>query len=302
MANEKVFQMISEQMIAKIEEAIALQETGQNSIAPWHRPWFQAGIPQNLVSKKAYRGMNVFLLAMLGYASPYFLTFNQARKLGGSVKKGEKSYIVTFWKWVEMDKDQDGKKLDTKKKIPFLRYYRVFNVEQCEGLEGKIPEIPTRVFNPIEEGDAIIKNMPNAPKIEHGESRAFYRPSTDMVNMPKHELFEGDEEYYSVIFHELSHSTGHTSRLNRKEVMDHNSFGNHSYSREELVAEMAAVFLCNMIGCKTTFDNSLAYLKNWLTALKDDTKMLVVAAGRAQKAADYILNENEKKETQVSQA
>jgi antirestriction protein ArdC len=290
MASIKIYEMVTERVVQKIEDAIKAAENGENVLAPWHKPWYQnGGLPMNLVSKKPYRGMNVFLLAMMGYASPYFVTFNQAKKLGGKVKKGEKGHPVVFWKWVEIDKDTDGNKLDKPKKIPFLRYYTVFNVDQCEGLEDKVPAIPTREFNPIAEGDAIIANMPNRPDMTYCEARAFYRPATDTVNMPKHELFDGDAEYYSTCFHELVHSTGHASRLDRKEVTDGNFFGSHDYSVEELVAEMGAVFLCNEIGLASTFDNSLAYLKSWLGKLKDDTKMLITASGRAQKAADYIL-------------
>lgn len=291
MASAKIYDMVTERVVIAIEDAIKQAEAGNKSpVAPWHRPWFQAGIPMNLISKKPYRGMNVFILSMMGFSSPYFLTFNQASSLGGTVKKGEKGIPVVFWKWLESTKDKDGNPLDKPKKIPFLRYYTVFNVSQCEGIdEAKIPEIPVREFNPIEDAEKIISNMPNRPEITYNEARACYRPSIDSVNMPKHELFDGDEEYYSTIFHELVHSTGHTSRLNRKEVMDNNFFGNHDYSIEELVAEMGSVFLCNEIGLNTTFDNSLAYLKSWLGKLKDDTKMLITASGRAQKASDYIL-------------
>jgi antirestriction protein ArdC len=271
MASIKIYNMVTERVIEKIEDAIKAAENGENVIAPWHRPWFQSGMPINLVSKKPYRGINVFLLSMMGFASPYFVTFKQAQKLGGKVKKGAKGLPVVFWKWVEMDKDEDGNKLEKKKKIPFLRYYRVFNVDQCEGFEDKIPEIQTREFNPIEDAEKIISDMPNRPEMTHEQARAYYRPSCDIVNMPKHELFESDEEYYSTAFHELIHSTGHTSRLHRKEVMDSNFFGSHDYSIEEL-----------------------AYLKSWLGKLKDDTKLLVMASGRAQKAADYILGKEYK--------
>jgi len=298
MASQKIYEMVTERVIDKIKVAIAEIENGETGIAPWRRPWYQSGIPQNLVSKRAYRGMNVFLLSALGYASPYFVTFNQAKKLGGKVKKGEKGCPVVFWKWVEVDKDKDGNDLDKPKKVPFLRYYTVFNVDQCEGFESKVPAIETRELNPIAEGDAIIDNMPNRPTIEHGQARAFYRPATDLVNMPKHELFNSDGEYYSTAFHELVHSTGHTSRLNRKEVMDSNFFGSHDYSCEELVAEMGAVYLCNEIGLEATFDNSIAYLKSWLKKLKDDVKMLVVASGRAQKAVDYILDNKTEAKTE----
>lgn len=287
----KIYEMVTEKVVNAIKDAIKAKENGDKStIAPWNKPWFGSGLPTNLKSKKAYRGINIFLLSMQGYASPYWVSFKQAKAMGGTVKKGEKGCPVIFWKWVEMTKDKDGNDLLKPKKIPFLRYYTVFNTDQIDGIESKVPNIETREFNPIKEGDAIITNMPNCPTIEHKQARAFYSPSIDLVNMPKHELFESDQDYYSTAFHELVHSTGHTSRLNRKEVMDSNMFGNHSYSQEELVAEMGAVFLCSEIGMQATFDNSLSYLKGWLSKLKDDTKMLIMASGRAQKAVDYIMD------------
>lgn len=290
MASQKIYDMITERVINQIQDAIIAAENGNTRvIAPWNKPWFDTGTPTNLVSKKAYRGINVFLLSMLGYVSPYFLSFNQAKKMGGTVKKGEKGFPVIFWKWVEVTEDEDGNKLAKAKKIPFLRYYTVFNVDQIDGIENKVPTIEARQFNPIQDAEKIIANMPNRPEINHKEARAYYTPALDSVNMPKPELFKSEPEYYSTCFHELVHSTGHASRLNRPEVMDGNRFGSHAYSLEELVAEMGTVFLCNEIGLESPFNNSLAYLKSWLGKLKDDTKMLITAAGKAQKASDYIL-------------
>jgi len=323
MASQKIYDMVTERIIDKIQLAITAIGNGEKGIAPWNRPWYQSGIPMNLKSKKAYRGMNIFLLSALGYPQPFFVTANQATELhidfvkwgkingrkagldkdGNIVKainKGEKSCPIVFWKWVELDKDKAGNPIpkgQKKNRFPYLKYYNVFNVSQCNGLDHRIPELPERTFNPIADGDRIIADMPNRPDMTHNEARAFYRPSTDMVNLPKHELFKTDAEYYSTAFHELVHATGHTSRLSRKEVMDGNMFGSHDYSTEELVAEMGAVYLCNEIGVDSTEDNSLAYLKSWLGKLKDDTKMLVMAAGRAQKAVDYILNPDKDEET-----
>lgn len=313
MASQKIYDMVTERIVQKLNDAIAAIENGEIGIAPWKRSWYQAGIPQNLVSKKAYRGMNVFMLSALGYAQPWFVTSLQAtelhidfdhwgkyrgRKAGfdkkgnliKAINKGEKGCPIVFWKKIMVDKDTNGQPLDKPKAVMFLRYSTGFNVEQCNGLDHRGPELPTREFNPIAEGEAIIANMPNRPKMEDKQARAFYRPSDDMVNMPRKELFDSDEAYYAVAFHELVHSTGHTSRLDRSEVMDANIFGSHDYSVEELVAEMGAVYLCNEIGIESTEDNSLAYLKGWLKSFKSDTKMLVVASGRAQKAADYILD------------
>ena len=296
MASLKIYDMVTERVVNAIQDAIRDAENGNKpAIAPWHKPWFDCGTPVNLITKKPYRGINVFLLSMMGFVSPYFLSFNQVKKMGGNVKKGEKGIPVIFWKWIVKNEDEDGNKLDKPKNVPFLRYYTVFNVGQTEGIpEKKIPAIKIRTFNPIVEGDKIIANMQNRPAMTHDQARAFYSPSLDIVNMPKHELFESDNAYYGTCFHELVHSTGHSTRLNRKEVSESGiSFGSHNYSVEELVAEMGAVFLCNEIGIESTFDNSLAYLKGWLTELKNDTKMLVMASGRAQKAVDYIIGEKE---------
>jgi len=300
MASLQIYSMVTERIVAKIEEAIIAKENGNEAIAPWHRPWFNSGIPTNLVSKKPYRGFNVFYLSCLGYTSPYFATFNQIKGLGGNVKKGEKGFPVIFWKFLdpkEVDPSEKDENAPKNKKIPMLRYYTVFNIDQTENINPKkIPAFETREFNPMEEGEAIIRSMPNRPEITHNESRACYKPSIDSVNMPKRETFESNEAYYSTLFHELTHSTGHASRLNRKEVTDHNSFGSHDYSAEELTAEMGAVFLCNEIGINSTFDNSIAYLKSWLQKFKDDTKMIIMASGRAQKAVDYILDSKNKTE------
>jgi antirestriction protein ArdC len=159
------------------------------------------------------------------------------------IKKGENGFPVVFWKWIEVE---DIDSVSGKKEVPFLRYYKVFNLEQTERID--IPETPTRGFNPIIRAEKVIHEMPNAPFIEHNESRAYYKPSQDVVNMPKANLFQSDEEYYSTIFHELTHSTGHQNRLNRDEISNISLFGSHDYSKEELVAEMGSAYLCGHCG------------------------------------------------------
>ena len=295
MASLKVYQIITDQIVARLEEAIAQTKLGNKGLPPWNRPWHEIGLPSNLVTKKPYRGINVFLTMAAGFSSPWFLSFKQIKKLGGRIKQDEngqllKPLLIVFWNWIEINEDNDGKKLEKPKKVPFLRYYSVWNLEQLTGIDEKhIPKTEKREFNPIQDAEKIIENMKNRPVIEHGEPRAFYRPSTDIVNMPKHELFKSDESYYATIFHELTHATGHQKRLARKGVIEMASFGSHNYSTEELVAEMGAIFLCNECGITATFENNLAYLQNWLKAFKDDPKMVVTAGGQAQKATDYIL-------------
>jgi len=277
----KVYEIITSRIIEKLEAGII----------PWHKPWHSVeGVPKNLITKKEYRGINVFLLAMQRYESPYWLSFKQARDLGGNVKKDEKGTPVVFWNWLNKIDDEGNEK-----NIPFMRYYTVYNIAQCENFdESKIPAIPTihNDFDHIAGCETIIADMPNCPEIQQGKQRASYNPLSDIISIPRFDSFDTAEEYYSTLFHELTHSTGHGSRLNR---LNNNvsSFGNEEYSKEELVAEMGAAFLCGFAGIENiTINNSVAYIQGWLKALKDDKKLVIMAAAQAQKAADYILKIN----------
>ena len=277
----QVYSVITDAIIKKLEEGTI----------PWKMPW-SSDAPKNLISGKSYRGINVFLLGSLGYMSPYWLTFKQAQSLGGHVNKGEKSVPVIFWKsWRTMETNDEGK-LEEKGRF-VLRYYRVFNIEQCTLPAEEVPqEDPTtRAFDPIPKCEQVVKAMPNAPEITHQSQRACYSPLLDIVNMPKPESFDAPVNYYSTLFHELAHSTGHQSRLDRDSITDPVRFGSHSYSREELIAEMGAAFLNGHCGLEdSTLDNSAAYIKGWLGRLRNDPKLVVQAAGKAQRAADYILD------------
>jgi antirestriction protein ArdC len=261
----------------------------ERGTVPWRRPWAgPAQEPKNLQSGRPYRGINVLLLSAAGFGSPYWLTFKQAKQRGGHVRKGEHGSIVVFYKdWRPEDRtDDDGRPVV----IPVLRYYRVWNVEQCEGIEYPVPDVPTIDFRPIDRCESVVADMPGRPEIRHGEARAWYRPISDTVNMPRPELFTSAEEYYSALFHELTHATGHKSRLDRPGIANVQPFGSADYSREELVAEMGAAFLCGHCSIETaTIDNSAAYIAGWLAKLRSDRKLVVVAAGQAQRAADFIL-------------
>jgi antirestriction protein ArdC len=272
-----VYQCVTKQIIDKLEQGVI----------PWHRPWI-GGPAKNLVSNKHYRGINTLLLACSGFSNPYWLTFKQAKAKGGHVKKGEHGTIIVFWKTYSKSTPTDEDP-DHKDNRYVLRYYRVFNADQCEGIET--PEIERREFNPIQQCEKVLDEMPNKPPIKHESNRACYFPDHDKVNMPKPENFDSEPYYYSVLFHELSHSTGHKSRLDRhaKEKTDH-LFGSKDYSKEELVAEMGAAFLCGHCQIDNeTVDNSAAYIQAWIKKFKNKPKMVVSAAGKAQKAADYIL-------------
>ena len=264
----------------------------ESGTAPWRRPWGgRFRFPRNLISGKEYRGVNVFLLSMMGYSSPYWLTYKQAQALGGHVRKGEKSAPVVFWSTVE--RLDEG--ADKPERVPFIRYYSAFNVAQCDGLPAEIVTaadvIPPRPFAPIVACERVVADMPNRPEIRHGFEGACYAPALDEVRMPDRPSFEKPEGYYSTLFHELGHSTGHATRLARKGIADSvAAFGSDTYGREELVAEMTSAFLCGHTGIEpATLENSAAYVAGWLKVIRQDARLVVTAAAQAQKAADYIL-------------
>jgi antirestriction protein ArdC len=178
---------------------------------------------------------------------------------------------------------------ERKSKPVLLRYYSVFNLTQTEGIAEKLGlDKQTPVVPSLSDCEAIVSAMPNLPAREQS-ARAFYRPANDSVGMPARELFASPEGYYATLFHELTHSTGHTSRIGREGIEQLNTFGSESYSREELIAEMGAAMLCGVTGISpAVLDNSAAYLANWISVLKGDSKLLVQAASAAQKAADFI--------------
>jgi len=277
------YKVITDKILEKLEEGTV----------PWHQPW-STEMSKNLVSKKEYRGINVFLLASMGYANPYWLTFRQAGQLGGHIRRGEKSTPVVFWKWMEKntgDLQDNGDAIVNR--YPILRHYKVFNLDQCDDIPAdKIPELEKREdFHPIGEAEAVVRDMPHAPTITNGSRQALYRPSTDSIEMPPGELFGSDEEYYSTLFHELTHSTGHRSRLHRFNDEELSPFGSGDYSKEELIAEMGAAFLCGHCQIvNETIDNSAAYIQGWLGKLRNDKKLVVIAGAQAQKAADSILS------------
>jgi antirestriction protein ArdC len=273
-----VYEIITEKIIKQLE----------SGVAPWRKPW-TCQTPANLITQKEYRGLNVFTLASQGFPSRFWLTFNQASKLGGKIRKGEKSSPVIFWNVGDERETttQDGTKETSR---PFLlRYYSVFNLSQTEGIDIPISLLhETRTNDPIETCEQIVTNMPNPPAFEQSD-KAWYSPRNDVIGMPARGLFYSSEEYYATEFHELAHSTGHPKRLHRENFDSPASFGSESYSKEELIAEMTAAMLCGIAGIEqNTLENSAAYLNTWIARLKSDSRLLVCAASQAQKAADFI--------------
>ena len=270
-STKDVYSIVTDRILSQLEEGTV----------PWHKPW-STGTPSKAVSKRPYSGVNLFLLP--NAADHRWVSFKQARDLGGNVRKGEKSSMVVFWKMQETE-DDDGKK----KVIPILRYYNVFNVAQCEGL--KLPALATTDNALIIDAESIVASMPNRPELLDGYA-AFYTPSRDTVTIPALEAFVSSERYYSTLFHELTHSTGHASRLDRhaKDGLSFNRLS-HAYSKEELVAEFGAAFLCATTGIDVdaTERQSAAYIASWAKVLQSDKRLIVAASSRAQKAVKYII-------------
>jgi len=277
----------------KVYDAVTAQVTDAltKGVIPWRRPWHSGhGLPVNAVSKKPYRGVNVFLLSLSDHSDNRWLTFRQARELGGNVRRGERSAPVVFWKpWSIEGTDQDSGEV-IKWNIPLLRKYHVFNVCQCDGLELPPLDVENgRANERVERAEALVRAVPNPPTIREGGGSAWYRPIDDVVQVPPLEYFDTADHYYSTLFHELGHATGHKSRLDRPTVMDRIQFGSSGYGREELIAELTSAFCCASIGLDNSLvDNSASYIQSWLTVLKSDSKAVVMAASKAQRAADYL--------------
>jgi antirestriction protein ArdC len=275
-------EIVTEQFIKKLEAGVV----------PWQRPWnIATGIPKNLISKKSYNGINVLMLSCNEFQSPWWVSFKQCDQLGGSIKKGEHGSMITFCKPMRGKVEtENGDVVSEGKRYLLLRYYRVWNVEQTEGLEEKIPKVETIEFNPIERCEEVFNGMPLRPEVKYNGSRAYYDFRNDHIGMPSKELFHSPEEYYSTLFHEAVHSTGHQSRIGREFGK---GFGTEVYSFEELIAEIGSAFLYAYCGIEKTFDNSAAYLASWLKKLKEDSRMIIRAASASQKAYNFILNMKE---------
>lgn len=274
-----VYEMVTDRVIRALE----------SGNIPWEKPWggCRSGA-YNFITRKSYSLMNQMLLKHRGA----YGTFKQWTEKGGKIRKGEKSEIVVFWKFqIVEEENEDGEKEE--KKIPILKYYNVFHVSQVEGVTVKEEELPE--VKPIESAEKIKREYVEREHIrilEYTTNEAFYSPAGDFIQVPERGQYRDVNEFYSTLYHEMVHSTGHKSRLNRLERDVH--FGNEIYSKEELVAELGAAFLMNLLGIETkkTFRNSTAYIQNWIQVLKNDPRFVVSAAGKAEKAVHYIMGED----------
>lgn len=293
MANE-VYNIVSE----KIAQAL------ERGVCPWHKPWSAKGCQYVNRRGQAYSFLNTLLLMAQGKPEGEFLTFKQVQAEGGSIRKGAQSAIITFYtKLVVKDKsltateqaDEDNE--DKVKTIPYLKYYRVFHISDCDGIEPKhVTEERKNEFEPIDAAEKLLADYLAANEgltfDEDGGDSAYYSINTDSIHVPLRGTFESIEEFYSTTFHECGHSTGHEKRLNRPIK---NRFGDVKYSEEELVAEIVAacaVFHCG-IECDKAFNNSVAYLKGWASKLRENPKWFAIASARAEKAFKYLIGERE---------
>ena len=286
-----VYQIITDLFIEKL----------QQGTIPWRKPWSAYGPAANYLTRKPYRGINQLILKNL-HLRPFYLTYNQVQKLGGKIKKGAHSHPITFWQILFRLKENHRRiPEDVARTLPedrvicsaVLKYYRVFNIDDTEGFEIKLPEVQVKSGNElILSCERIIADMPNPPVIYHQGNEAFYYPPKDYINMPRIKFFTSSEMFYSILFHELVHASGHQKRLNRPELQEITGFGNYSYTKEELTGEIGASFLNCHAGILNphTFEDSAAYIQGWLEKLRNDKKFIFEASTKAQKAVDYILN------------
>lgn len=285
------YQLITDRIMAQLEAGTI----------PWRKSWSNTSANGRAFNIRgtSYHGINRVILGFGSpYESPLWMTFKQTGEHGGHVLRGEHGWPVVFWHILDVTTTDDETGEEKTKHIPAPRYYTVFNLQQTDGV--RVPEAtahlvtprPIRVVEPIEAADIIVAGYHNAPTVGHGGDKAFYRPSTDSVTMPPTWAFAGMPAYYQTLFHELGHSTGHPSRLARPGITDPSMFGSHTYSKEELVAEMTSAFLCADAGIDSDpslLTNAAAYIASWLKVLANDKRMVITAAAQAQKAADHIL-------------
>lgn len=289
----------SEEIAARIDAALAA------GTVPWSMPWIAGSYAsKNLQSKRAYTGINVLLLALSAHPGEWWVTYNQAEKLGGNVRKGEHGTRIFFWsEYCPVAKrtvryGQCGIEGHTKRDHPMLqKAYKVFNAEtQCDGLEKRIPQRHPVAYDndqALDIGLAMVGALEgyDLPAHEQG-TRAYYDPGADAVTMPPTDLFPNGRRYYWAAAHELVHSTGHKDRLDR--FKDGDTFGSKGYAREELVAEIGSCILARKLGYEPDLVQSAAYIDHWRKALDEDPDLVTWAASRADKAVNLLLSEETK--------
>lgn len=283
-------------------ELITMLEKG---VIPWRQTWASANRRPVNQAGRPYRGINYFMIKLLGHSpNNVYMSFNNAKKLGGEVRKGEHGISVVFAsEWTpdgkgkgraENDQDEDSDEEEDRRRVFFWKGYTVFGVNQIDGLPERFYKIDGEgegaAPDPIAAADEVIGGYEGAPDINIDGVDPCYDIEADAVHMPAPEAFKTTPDFYAALFHELSHSTGHESRLHRK-MKGHNTDG-EAYGHEELIAELSAAILLDHCGIKAPeiTENNAAYCENWAKALKEQPgRAIVTAAAQASRAAEWIL-------------
>ena len=252
----------------------------EKRIVPWCKPW-TAGIPINLITRKPYRNINLLLLSCLGYDKNIFIRENQMKTVGASILPGERAHMVAFWNY----KDEAGKD-----QAPQLRYYFVYNVAQCSGISEDLLNVAANDPFDFEACQRIVSDMPHRPELRSKESMAFYDVLEDCINMPKEKAFRSKEEHYSALMHQLVHSTGHHTRLDRMGVVQMTEYGYTGCSQEEIVAGTGTRYLEALTGISSSAPQTDEYIKSCICKLQSDKTLIFTSASLAQKAIDFILD------------
>lgn len=275
-----LFQSVSETIVSKLSQGVI----------PWRKTW-AAGLPCSVGTQKEYRGINIILLGLCDYTSRYWVTYKEALRLKGYVQKGSKGSRVIYWHWRTPEERQrlidTGKATSPAPCTPFLS--TVFNLEQTEGITPPGNDLNCQRKGKLDKAEAFLATLPTGgPTVSHGVHFApCYRPSSDAIQLPHLSQFQSAEHYYSTLFHELVHSTGHPARLNRIQAGQREL---EAYSFEELVAELGAAFLCALTGIENqrTIEEHAKYIHGWQEFLRSDPGCFMRAASEAQKAVDFL--------------
>lgn len=287
---KSVYEIVTARIIEQLEKGVIV----------WKQPWANrapgTGIwPTNYATGRAYSGFNAVFLNFAAAGQPaVFMTFNQAKEMGGTVRAGSKGFPIIFYQPARRKAEQEGtEEAEKKKQRGVLQYFTVFHYSQIDGIEFDLPaaaaepQIPTH-----EQARQLLAAYTTAPQLSHMHQKAYYSPRLDFVNMPKPETFVSPDHYFCTLFHEFVHSTGHAKRLNREGIAQFDRHGSDQYAKEELIAEFGASFLCGFAGIDPgILGHNAAYIANWLQVLKNDPKMIVSAASQAERAVRYMLGE-----------
>ena len=268
----------------------------KKGIVPWRKNWTTAGVPTSLISRNPFRGINVMLLGVLGYERNLFLTEKQLKHIDGAVKAGERPNLAVYWNRPKDDGEATEPGGDRKESK--LRYYHVYNISQCVGISWEMAE--SAELHPTEACAEILDRMPHKPVIKYKEATAYYDPIDDILNMPKKTSFKNEAYFFVALVHQIVHSTGHHTRLDRMGLVQMPEFGCEPFTLEELVAEIATNYLLSYVGIQTDFVPAPEYLQGWIEKLSADKYLIFTAATLAQKAVDFIFDINDAEDAELA--